>query len=246
MRRLLGISLALNALGLLAALALLTSGRSVARAVFLQPVRERLSSFFDASPVQPGDVVFLGDSLTDGARWEELFPGLAVRNRGVPGDTTADVLERLGQVTDGRPAQVFLMIGTNDLGFGASVESTAERYAEILTTLRRDAPGTRVAVLSVLPRRASERDRIEGLNRALEGLAQSQGAQWIDLRPAFVDPSDGSIRDDLSNDELHLTGAGYREWRRLVAPFVECRPERPCTDCCAGDLGEARPETLPR
>jgi lysophospholipase L1-like esterase len=233
MRRLLWISLAANMIGLVAAIALATHGRQIARAILLQPIRERLVSFFEASPVRPGDVVFLGDSLTDGARWEELFPGLAVRNRGVPGDTTADVLARLDQVTSGKPAQVLLMIGTNDLGFGASVEATATRYEAILAALRRDAPATRIAVLSVLPRSASDSVRIEALNRAIRELARSQGAQWIDLDPAFLAP-DGSIRDDLSNDELHLTGAGYLEWRRRISPYVECRAEQPCTDCCAG------------
>jgi hexosaminidase len=239
-RRLLWISLALNAVGLLAAIALLAYGRQIARAVLLQPARERLVSFFEASPVRPGDVVLLGDSLTDGARWEELFPGLAVRNRGVPGDTTADVLARLDQVTSRKPAQVLLMIGTNDLGFGASVDATAERYGAILARLRRDAPATRVAVLSVLPRRAAERAHIEALNHALEGLARSHGAEWVELYPAFVAP-DGSIRDDLSNDELHLTGAGYLEWRRLIAPYVECRSEQSCTDCCAASGADPAP-----
>ena len=118
--RLLWISLALNALGALTALALLAYGREIGRAVLLQPARERRESFFATNPVQPGDVVFLGDSLTDEARWEELFAGLAVRNRGVPGDTTADVLARLEPIARAEPAQVFLMIGTNDLGFGAN------------------------------------------------------------------------------------------------------------------------------
>lgn len=238
MRRLLAISLALNAIGLLAAIALAIYGRQVARAVVLQPARERLATFFAANPIRPGDVVFLGDSLTDGARWEELFPGLAVRNRGVPGDTTADVLERLGPVTSGKPGQVFLMIGTNDLGFGASVAATAERSAAILETLRRETPGTRVVVLSVLPRRAADRARVEELNRALSRIAGEHGAEWIDLYPGFLAP-DGSIRDDLSNDELHLTGTGYAAWQRRIAPRVECRPERTCANCCSAPPGSA-------
>jgi len=40
-------------------------------------------------------VVMIGDSLTDGAEWGEMFPGTAVVNRGVDGDTTAGVLRRM-------------------------------------------------------------------------------------------------------------------------------------------------------
>jgi hypothetical protein len=43
--------------------------------------------------------------------------------------------------------------------------------------------------------------------------------RWIDLYPRFLAP-DGSIRDDLSNDELHLLGPGYDLWRDAIAHHV--------------------------
>jgi lysophospholipase L1-like esterase len=212
-------SLGANALVLAAALALFAVGPNRIAALVLRPARERLLSFFATSPVAPGDVVFLGDSLTDGARWDELFPGLPVRNRGVPADTTADVLARLDEVTAGKPARVLLMIGTNDLGQGASVAETAARYREILARLRRESPSTRIDVQSVLPRSGSYREDVEALNHEIQRAARDAGATWIDLYPDFVAP-DGSIRDDLSNDELHLLGPGYAIWRDRVAAHL--------------------------
>src|SRR5690606_40920792 len=50
------------------------------------------------------------------------------------------------------------------------------------------------------------------LNRAIRRVALEHGAEWIDLHPAFV-AADGSIRDELSNDELHLLGARSEERR---------------------------------
>jgi hypothetical protein len=100
-RWLLWTSLALNALAALVVATFLFIGPHRIAAWVLRPARERLVSFFAANPIAPGQVVFLGDSLTDGARWDELFPGIPVRNRGVPADTTADVLARLDQVTAG-------------------------------------------------------------------------------------------------------------------------------------------------
>jgi lysophospholipase L1-like esterase len=222
-RRVFAISLGLNAIVALVAVAVLAIGphRLVAHA--LAPARARLVSFFASHPIAPGDVVLLGDSLTDGARWEELFPGVALRNRGVPADTTADVLARLDQVTAGRPAIVMLMIGTNDLGQGDSVAATMERYREILKRLRRDSPTTRVYVQSVLPRGASYREDVELLNREVERAAAEHGAVWIDLYRDFLAP-DGSIRDDLSNDEIHLLGPGYAIWRDRIAAHLETRP----------------------
>jgi lysophospholipase L1-like esterase len=218
-RWLLPVSLALNALVLLALLALSTMGRHVVAAFFLAPARERLVSFFAANPVGAGDVVLLGDSLTDGARWDELLPDIAAKNRGVPGDTTDDVLARLDQVTSGAPARVLLMVGTNDLGRGASVERTAARYREILARLRRDSPVTRIYAQSILPRAAPFRAEVEALNREIERAAREHGAVWIDLYPAFL-ADDGSIRDDLSNDDLHLLGPGYALWRDRIASHL--------------------------
>jgi hypothetical protein len=40
-------------------------------------------------------IAFLGDSITAGGDWASWFPGRDARNLGVPGDTTANVLDRL-------------------------------------------------------------------------------------------------------------------------------------------------------
>lgn len=34
------------------------------------------------------DIVFVGDSITDGAEWEDLFPNYYIANRGISGDTS--------------------------------------------------------------------------------------------------------------------------------------------------------------
>ena len=86
---------------------------------------ERHTTFFTAFPVEPGDVVFLGDSITDEGRWAEMFPNLVVHNHGISADRTDHVLMRLDQVTKGQPGMVFLMIGTNDLGTDVTQEVTS-------------------------------------------------------------------------------------------------------------------------
>lgn len=63
-----------------------------------------------------GVVVFVGDGLSAGARWEERFAEFAVRNLGVNGDTTDEVLGRLDQVVEADPDAVVLQAGTNDVG----------------------------------------------------------------------------------------------------------------------------------
>ena len=176
-------------------------------------------SFFDAYPVEPGDIVFLGDSITFGGHWNEIVPGHPVRNRGIGGDRTDDVLARLEPILEGRPGKLFLLIGTNDLGTDIPHDAIVANYATLLDRFARETPSTVVYVQSVMPRAAEYRERVERLNEALRALAAERGLTYVDLYPAFL-AEDGSIRDELTFDEIHLTGVGYREWYRLLEPHL--------------------------
>jgi lysophospholipase L1-like esterase len=193
--------------------------QDLAERLYLAPNRDRRRSFFDHHPIEPRDVVVVGDSLTAGAQWTEMFPGVTIKNRGIGGDTTATVLDRIGQVTAGRPETVLLMVGTNDLATGVPHERILSNYAAILDRLRADAPETAVVVQSVLPRAPAFAERVRALNAALARLAAARDCAFLDLTPAFAGP-DGAIRPDLSNDALHLLGPGYVAWRSAVAPYV--------------------------
>lgn len=174
---------------------------------------------FAATPLAAGDIVFLGDSLTEGAEWNELFPDLPVRDRGISGDTTAGVLQRLGTITSARPAAVFLLIGTNELGPALDPAPSLARQREILARIRRESPDTRVFVQSLLPRAARFRPAIESYNAALADLGREFGCTFIDLYPAFL-AEDGSLRDEFTVDEVHLNTAGYLHWRELLQPHL--------------------------
>ncbi len=217
MRKLLLASLALNAV---VAVALawfgLGPGRTALMGSFLVKHQARLISNFEEFALVPDDVVFLGDSITEGGPWEELFPDLRVRNRGIGGDTTDGVLRRLEQVTRAEPAKVFLLIGTNDLFRGTSEDAIVANITEILEQLKQDAPDTEVYLQSVLPRAPSYRASIEALNARLAEVALEHGADWVDLYAPFFDEETGGIRAELSNDALHLLGPGYALWKEQI------------------------------
>lgn len=183
------------------------------------PRRERHVSFFAQFPIASGDVVFVGDALTDEGRWSELFAATTVKNRGVDGDTTEDVAYRIGQVAAGKPRKVFLMIGGEDAAAGKSVDETAASYRAILSRLRTESPATEVYAQSILPRSEDARDDVRARNDAIRRVAEENGATFVDLVPLFADES-GRIRPDLSNDRAHLLGPGYEVWRDAIAPHV--------------------------
>jgi lysophospholipase L1-like esterase len=110
------------------------------------------------------------------------------------------------------------MIGTNDLGLGIDPALIAENIRIIVTSIKTKSPSTEIYVQSVLPRKTRFREKIEELNALVRANTRSMSI-WIDLYPIFLD-SDGSIRNDLSNDELHLLGDGYALWRDRIARFM--------------------------
>ncbi|RCV47827.1 GDSL-type esterase/lipase family protein [Marinitenerispora sediminis] len=164
-----------------------------------------------------GDIVLLGDSLTEGGAWQELLPGLPVRNLGVGGDTAAGVRRRLRPVAEGRPAQVFLLIGTNDVALGRDLDAIAADTAAILAELRRATPRTRLHLQSVPPRTAPYTARIRDLNARYQRAAAEHGAQYLDLWPALAD-AEGRLRAEFTADGLHLLPAGYRAWTGELRP----------------------------
>ena len=178
------------------------------------------ADLFRRLPNLQGEIVFLGDSITDGGEWAELTENPKCINRGISGDTSWGVLIRLDEVTESEPVKVFLMIGTNDLARGKPVAEVRDKIAEILDAIGKETPSTKVYLQSVLPTIESLaplylNDRINSLNEQLKVLAAARGAVWIDLAARFKDES-GKLKAGLTDDGLHLNGEGYVLWRSLI------------------------------
>ncbi len=92
--------------------------------------QQRLTFFRGMKPVSHS-VVFLGDSITDGAEWSEIFGNKKMLNRGISGDVTAGVLYRLDEVVRHNPKKVFILIGTNDLARGVESEQVISNIYRI-------------------------------------------------------------------------------------------------------------------
>lgn len=221
-RLLIGLSLALNLVFVAIAVALVMNVDSLVDN-FLQSNRDRLSSQFEVLSGTRAEVVFLGDSITQGGRWSELFPGSGAVNRGIGGDTTADVLARLDQVLALEPAKLFVMIGINDLNRGLGPDTATANYQQMFDRIDAALPDTRVFLQSVLPVNddwaATNNTHIPTLNAALLAQASARGYTYIDLNSAFSGPN-GQLRPELSNDGIHLMGKGYALWREQIQSLV--------------------------
>jgi lysophospholipase L1-like esterase len=171
------------------------------------------------------DVVFLGDSITDGWRgngrevWKEHFVPLAAANFGIGGDRTQHVLWRVqhGELDGYKPKAVVMMIGTNNLGSN-SAEEIADGIKAIVEEIHKKQPDTKVLLLGIFPRGEKptdpNRDKIKESNTIIAKLEGKQ-VRYLDIGDKFLE-KDGSLSKSIMYDYLHLTPAGYKIWAEAV------------------------------
>jgi lysophospholipase L1-like esterase len=165
-------------------------------------------------------VLFLGDSITEGGSWDERLPNERTLNQGIGGDTTDGVLARLDRVVAAAPDVIVLLIGTNDFGnHRKSAEHVVRNVETILVTLRRELPGVRLLLVSILPRQAEYAPRIEEANRHLRQFVATCHAQYLDAWPALADGD--HLAAKYTEDGLHLTDDGYRAYTDELVPALE-------------------------
>jgi lysophospholipase L1-like esterase len=184
---------------------------------------EEKKSFFDTFGTY-ASIVMVGDSLTDGAEWREMFPGVAVVNRGVDGDTTAGVLHRMDAITSTRARKAFVMIGINDFKEGRTVDAVFNDYRGIVSRLNEG--GMKVFVQATVMCNEAKagwisctaiQGRIRELNGRLAGLASAR-VTFIDINAGLAGA--GGLKPELTHDGVHLNGEGYRIWRDEISKFV--------------------------
>jgi lysophospholipase L1-like esterase len=184
---------------------------------------------FDHLPDTRNEIVFLGNSITDGAEWFELLQNKKCRNRGISGDVTEGILLRLDGVTRLKPSAIFILIGINDLSRNISVDEITGRYREILQRIQKETPRTKVYVQSVMPvnpatggntRHEGKTELIIELNGRLQALAKEFGLTYIDLFTPLADKNN-LLPKRYSIDGLHLSYEGYSVWAGILRQYIK-------------------------
>ena len=180
---------------------------------------------FETLPNTENEIIFLGNSITDGAEWFELFDGnVNIKNRGIGGDDTDGILERLEEVTESKPAKIFIMIGTNDLAFGKTAEYVVSNYVKIIEQIKSDSPKTQIYIQSVLPvddalHYTRPNKEILKINTQLVELSSKYKLTYIDLMPIFQ-AENGKLKKEYTIDGLHINGEGYIQWKKAIEKYL--------------------------
>lgn len=181
-------------------------------------------TLFRLLPNTPGEIIFLGNSITDIGEWAEIWQNHRVKNRGISGDVCAGVFARLDEVCESRPSRIYLMIGINDIAKGLSPSSILEAHKKIYDYIKLYTPGTMLIVQSLLPtndsftafiRHQQKTLQILEVNRLLEVECALRKICFVNLYPGFVNTT-GKLNEKFTNDGLHVNGAGYIHWKQML------------------------------
>ena len=190
---------------------------------------EQRASLFEVLSIRSDDIVFIGNSITNGGEWYELFNDNRLKNRGISGDVSEGVYDRLSSVTKGKPKKVFLMIGINDIAKNIPVDTISNNIEKIVLKVKNESPETIIYLQSVLPVNPDfgmfsghmKSDVIKDLNIQIEKLSWKYSTIYIDLYTRFVMRGTDKLVPQYTNDGLHLLGEGYIHWVEIVKPYIE-------------------------
>jgi lysophospholipase L1-like esterase len=183
-------------------------------------VRSSRLAKFEAEPVIPGRVIFLGNSITQGGDWAKLTGDSTVINRGIGADLTFGLRTRLDDVTRRKPSKLFVLIGINDISKDIPDAVIVAEYRALVDSVRAQSPQTKIFVQSILPLNPSVKNfpqhydkqaRVVAVNQLLRRMSRATHATYIDLWPIVVDRQN-HLDASLTDDGLHLNQLGYERW----------------------------------
>lgn len=168
-------------------------------------------------------ILLVGDSITEAFPCNDLLRNHTVINKGVYGDNTRLLLQRLDRdVLNQRCDMAFLLIGTNDMASGFSNGETISNIGRILRAMSEHSVASALFLQSILPTRGlSNRplSRIAFLNLQLRRISAMHRVRYLDIGSLFVNSS-GEIDDEFSLDGLHLTQRGYAVWGEFLNELI--------------------------
>lgn len=172
---------------------------------------------FSDLPILKTDVLFIGDSMTEQCPLNEMFSTLNVKNRGISGSASGDVLKTVRGFNV--PNTVFLLVGINDFFYSVPQDTTVKNIEAIVDLLHAKNPQAKVYVQSVLPVSDSKMsDKVVVLDKRISALSKQHNATFINMFPYFV--SNGKIKKQYTVDGVHLSPEGYRLWKEHIDKYI--------------------------
>lgn len=176
-------------------------------------------------------IVFAGDSITDfydlGQYYQ--YDNKILVNSGVSGYKTTNIIKKFKNLIEQHQAdKLFLMIGTNDLGGGTDRDEVISNIKNIIEMTKSQSPDTKIYLESIYPVNLSKRSKnekrnnedIRYINIQLKKYCEENDITYLEVYSLLAD-SNGELKDEYTEDGLHLNNAGYDVITSYLKPYVE-------------------------
>lgn len=173
--------------------------------------------------MQRASIVMLGNSITYGVNWAELMGRTTIANRGIGGDNTYGMLNRMNLVYSLKPKLCCIMAGINDLYARIPLDTIVSNYKKIVAGLREHEIIPVIQSTLFVNAKFKTADEINPLVAKLNGLlkafADEQHLDFLDINKHIA--PNNQLRDECTFDGIHLTAAGYEPWRTELEPILK-------------------------
>lgn len=179
--------------------------------------------------IKRADIVFAGNSIAmlfaDHLVKKEISPNLNYANRGIGGDMTDLLLERLEEnVLALSPKIIVIDIGGLDLFFGKCLSYVENNYVRIIEKVHQKQPGAKIIFFSVPPTQIPLLNQITPLlNTFISHLPEKyKNVYFLDVWPDMREKDFPSIRKEFTipKDNIHFNEKGYEVWGKLLKPIL--------------------------
>lgn len=190
--------------------------------------QKRIGEIEAQEPIE-GGVLLIGDSITEGWMNHDFPYDGPIANHGIGWDTSAGLLARKWLAFRENPDVVFIMIGTNDLGYDRDPGNIIKNTVEFIIEARDKWPSSEIYVQSILPRNDNYYGTIGELNELMPSFIDAAISDksavdvatvaYLNLTEAFSSMPH-VLNPALTYDGLHLNAEGYRVWGEALKPYL--------------------------
>lgn len=177
------------------------------------------------------NIVFFGDSITEQYKLDKFFHEPYIINKGVGGDKTEDLLERIEKdVYQYNPSDVIILVGINDILHDINDDDILLNIETIVNDIKLNRPAANIFVESIYPineklinenkEHKVYNKNIKSINKEIKQMCLQNGVTYINVFDSLTD-EEGNLKRLYTKEGLHLTNLGYLRVTSVLQEYIK-------------------------
>lgn len=173
--------------------------------------------------------IFFGDSITEMCNLGRFYPTIKAFNRGIGGDSTYHLIERLSDIYAMKPKLIVILVGVNDfMNDKRNTDDVVMDYDKMLSEIKKNLPNTMVICQSCYPGSDGKKfklDKWQGsillLNEKVLEMTKKYGYVYANVYPKLLNEKTNKLDPEYTLDGCHMNDNGYKVISEYLTPIIE-------------------------